>query len=177
VRLYSRQGNDLTKRFPLIVEAMAQLPSCTIDGEVVACDDSGVPSFDLLRHRQRDDHVCLYAFDLIKLVGGDLRREPLKQRKADLRQLLADAGPGPQLNGWIDGGDFDGATVVRARLQTRRRRHRVEAQGLALCLGTIAVLAQDEEPGERGGAAGSRGGLGPLKAITGASVVFRACTH
>jgi bifunctional non-homologous end joining protein LigD len=111
VRLYSRQGNDLTKRFPLIVEAMAQLPSCTIDGEAVACDDSGVPSFDLLRHRQRDDHVFLYVFDLIELAGSDLRREPLKQRKADLRQLLADAGPGLQLNGWIDGGDFDGATV------------------------------------------------------------------
>jgi bifunctional non-homologous end joining protein LigD len=51
VRLYSRPGNDLTKRFPLIVKAMARLPSCTIDGEAVACDDSGVPSFDLLRHR------------------------------------------------------------------------------------------------------------------------------
>jgi hypothetical protein len=81
VRLYSSQGNDLTKRFPLILEAMAQLPSCTIDGEAVACDDSGVPSFDLLRHRQRDVHVFLYAFDLIELVGADLRREPLKQRK------------------------------------------------------------------------------------------------
>jgi ATP-dependent DNA ligase len=36
VRLYSRPGNDLTSRFPLIVEAMARLPSCTLDGEAVA---------------------------------------------------------------------------------------------------------------------------------------------
>jgi bifunctional non-homologous end joining protein LigD len=39
VKLYSRPGNDLTYRFPLIVEAIAKLPprSCTIDGEAVAC--------------------------------------------------------------------------------------------------------------------------------------------
>jgi ATP-dependent DNA ligase len=76
VRLYSRPGNDLTKRFPLIVEAMARLPSsCTIDGEAVACDVGGLPSFDLLRHRQQDKHVFLYAFDLIELGGEDLRRK------------------------------------------------------------------------------------------------------
>jgi ATP-dependent DNA ligase len=111
VRLYSRSGNDLTNRFPLIVEAMARLPSCTLDGEAVACDDGGVPSFNLLLHRKRDDHVFLYAFDLIELRGKDLRREPLEQRKVELRRLLADAEPGLVFNEWIDGGDFDGATV------------------------------------------------------------------
>ena len=111
VRLYSRPGNDLTERFPLIVEAMTRLPSCTIDGEAVACDDSGIPSFDLLRYRRRDEHVFLYAFDLIEFVGADLRREPLEQRKAELRRLLADSEPGLLFNEWVDGGDFDAATV------------------------------------------------------------------
>jgi len=48
VRLYSRPGNDLTYRFPLIVEALARLRSrsCIIDGEAVCCDDDGRPSFD-----------------------------------------------------------------------------------------------------------------------------------
>jgi ATP-dependent DNA ligase len=48
VRLYSRPGNDLTYRFPLIVESLARLRSrsCIIDGEAVACDESGGPSFD-----------------------------------------------------------------------------------------------------------------------------------
>jgi len=48
VRLYSRPGNDLTRRFPLIVETLARLRSrsCIIDGEAVAC---GVASFDLVR--------------------------------------------------------------------------------------------------------------------------------
>jgi bifunctional non-homologous end joining protein LigD len=43
VKLYSRPGNDLTDRFPLIVEALARLRSrsCIIDGEAVACDHSG----------------------------------------------------------------------------------------------------------------------------------------
>jgi bifunctional non-homologous end joining protein LigD len=111
VRLYSRSGNDLTNRFPLIVEAMARLPSCTIDGEAVACDVGGIPSFNLLLHRKRDDHVFLYAFDLIELDGKDLRRESLEQRKVELHRLLADTEPGLLFNEWIDGGDCDGATV------------------------------------------------------------------
>ena len=41
MRLYSRPGNDFTRRFPLIVEALARLRtrSCIIDGEAVCCDD------------------------------------------------------------------------------------------------------------------------------------------
>jgi bifunctional non-homologous end joining protein LigD len=111
VRLYSRSGNDLTNRFPLIVEPMARLPSCTLDGEAVACDDSGVASFNLILHRKRDDHVFLYAFDLIELRGKDLRREPLEQRKVELHRLLADTEAGLVFNEWIDGEEFDGATV------------------------------------------------------------------
>ena len=43
VKLYSRPGNDLTRRFPLIVEALARLRSrsCIIDGEAVCCGDDG----------------------------------------------------------------------------------------------------------------------------------------
>ena len=59
VKLYSRPGNDLTDRFPLIVEALAGLRSrsCIIDGEAVACDDRGIASFDLIRHHRNDDLV------------------------------------------------------------------------------------------------------------------------
>ena len=48
VRLYTRPGNDLTYRFPLIVEALAKLrsQSCIIDGEAVACGDDGIASFN-----------------------------------------------------------------------------------------------------------------------------------
>ena len=61
VRLYSRPGNDLTDRFPLIVEALAHLRSRSVilDGEAVACDENGMPSFDRLRHRHHDASVFL----------------------------------------------------------------------------------------------------------------------
>jgi hypothetical protein len=66
VRLYSRPGNDMTRCFPLIVEALAHLRSrsCIIDGEAVACDDNGLASFERIRYRQHDGDVFLYAFDL-----------------------------------------------------------------------------------------------------------------
>jgi len=78
VRLYSRPGNDMTRRFPLIVETLARLRSrsCIIDGEAVACDDNGLASFERIRYRQHDGDVFLYAFDLIELNGDDLRRDP-----------------------------------------------------------------------------------------------------
>jgi bifunctional non-homologous end joining protein LigD len=80
VRLYNRPGNDLTRRFPLIVETLARLRSrsCIIDGEAVACDDNGVASFDLIRHHRHNDRAFLYAFDLIELNGDDLRASRLK---------------------------------------------------------------------------------------------------
>jgi bifunctional non-homologous end joining protein LigD len=110
VRLYSRPGNDLTYRFPLIVEALAGLRSCSVilDGEAVACDDNGMASFDRLRHRQHDQAVFLYAFDLIELNGDDLRRDPLEVRKATLASVLAKAAPGLRLNEHIEA---DGPTV------------------------------------------------------------------
>jgi hypothetical protein len=59
LRLYSRPDNDLTYRFPLIVEALARLrsKSCIIDGEAVACDGNGMPTFDRIRYRHRDGSV------------------------------------------------------------------------------------------------------------------------
>ncbi len=60
MRLYSRSGNDLTYRFPLMVESVARLRSrsCIIDGEAVACDDNGMPSFDRIRYRRHDASVA-----------------------------------------------------------------------------------------------------------------------
>jgi bifunctional non-homologous end joining protein LigD len=75
VRLYSRPGNDLTNRFPLIVESLSRLrcKSCVIDGEAVACGADGRSSFDFIRYRHHDEAVFLYAFDLLQLGVDDLR--------------------------------------------------------------------------------------------------------
>jgi bifunctional non-homologous end joining protein LigD len=112
VRLYSRPGNDLTYRFPLIVEALARLRSrsCIIDGEAVCCDEDGMPSFDRIRYRRHDASVFLYAFDLIELSGDDLRREPLQTRKATLASLLRRSLPGLRLNEHLA---HDGESVFR----------------------------------------------------------------
>jgi ATP-dependent DNA ligase len=82
VKLYSRSGNDLTYRFPLIVEALSRLRahSCIVDGKAVVCGDDGIASFDRIRYRRHDASAFLYAFDLIELNGDDLRREPLAVR-------------------------------------------------------------------------------------------------
>ena len=87
VQLYNRPGNDLTRRFPLIVETLARLRSrsCIIDGEAVVCNDNGLASFECIRYRQHDGDVFLYAFDLIELNGDDLRRDPLEVARPGLR--------------------------------------------------------------------------------------------
>jgi hypothetical protein len=56
VRLYTRNGNDSTKRFSPVVAALATLPlrSCLIDGEAIASDDSGLAVFDLIRSFRHD---------------------------------------------------------------------------------------------------------------------------
>jgi bifunctional non-homologous end joining protein LigD len=71
VRLNSRPGNNLTARFPLIVEAVALLRarSCSIDGEGVACGDDGIVNFELIRRWDSDERVFMWAFDLIELEG------------------------------------------------------------------------------------------------------------
>jgi bifunctional non-homologous end joining protein LigD len=111
VKLYSRPGNDLTERFPLIVEALARLRarSCIIDGEAVACGEDGIASFDRIRYRRHDASVFLYAFDLMELEGDNLRREPLAVRKATLASLLSRASSGLRFNEHLD--EKDGPLV------------------------------------------------------------------
>jgi bifunctional non-homologous end joining protein LigD len=104
VKLYSRPGNDLTPRFPLIAEALARLRSrsCIIDGEAVACGDDGIACFELIRRWDTDDSAFMWAFDLIELDGTDMRRDPLATRKAKLADILARAAPGLRLNEHLD---------------------------------------------------------------------------
>jgi hypothetical protein len=79
-------------------------------GKAVACDESGVPSFDHIRYRRHDSTAFLYAFDLIELNGDDLRRDPLEVRKATLANSLARAERGIWFNDHIE---EDGPTVFR----------------------------------------------------------------
>ena len=66
-----------------------------IDGEVVALDEEGRSSFQLLQAREMEDRqspLCYYVFDLLQLEGRNLGGLPLTSRKEVLRQLCAAAG-------------------------------------------------------------------------------------
>jgi ATP-dependent DNA ligase len=111
IKLYSRLGNDLTDRFPLIAGSLARLRarSCIVDGEAVACGEDGVASFDRIRDRRHDARVFLYAFDLIELDGDDLRHDPLAVRKATLASLIGKYSAGLRFNNHME--HDDGALV------------------------------------------------------------------
>lgn len=93
---HTRAGNDWTARWPDIAQAAAQLPADTawLDGEVVALDEQGNVSFQMLQNMaQHRGRLAYYAFDLPYLNGYDLRALPLSQRKELLRVLLEKTGP------------------------------------------------------------------------------------
>ncbi len=112
VRLVTRNGFDFADRFPLVVEAIAALPSrsCVLDGEAIAVNDAGLSVFDLIRYRRQDRAVTLCAFDLLELDGEDLRHAPIETRKATLKSLLRRTHSGVAFNQHFAA---DGDTVYR----------------------------------------------------------------
>ena len=61
VTLWSRRGNDLTAQFPNIAKACEQLPPRTLlDGEIVAIDENGRISFNLLQHHRSQAQALLF---------------------------------------------------------------------------------------------------------------------
>jgi bifunctional non-homologous end joining protein LigD len=102
VRLMSRNQNDLTPRYPELVDLPRFIKAKTaiLDGEVVALDEDGKASFSLMQQRtgfrpggkrataNADVPVLYYAFDLLYLDGYDWRRVPLEERKRKLAELV-----------------------------------------------------------------------------------------
>jgi bifunctional non-homologous end joining protein LigD len=102
VRLVSRNQNELTARYPELTDLPHYVKAKTaiLDGEVVALDEQGRPSFSLMQQRtgfrpggrraasNADVPVLYYAFDLLYLNGYDWRRVPLENRKKELASVL-----------------------------------------------------------------------------------------
>jgi DNA ligase D-like protein (predicted ligase) len=85
IHLRSRNDNDFNGRYPAIVKALAAMPDDTvIDGEVVALDPDGKPSFNLLQNSAAGADLHFFIFDMLILKGEDVMGEPLTRR----RQLL-----------------------------------------------------------------------------------------
>jgi bifunctional non-homologous end joining protein LigD len=87
VLLLSRNGKDFSRRFEPLTRALEALRAETvIDGEIVALDDTGRPSFNLLQNHASNKYTLVfYAFDLLHLAGKSLMREPLLVRRNLLR--------------------------------------------------------------------------------------------
>jgi DNA ligase D-like protein (predicted ligase) len=88
--LLSRRKKSLNRRFPDIVEQLADLPAGTVvDGELVAIDDKGRPNFTMLQNfRGEASRIHYYIFDLLYCKDRDLTRLPLLERRALLKSLV-----------------------------------------------------------------------------------------
>ncbi|MBW0006383.1 MAG: DNA ligase D [Sphingomonas sp.] len=93
---WTRNGLDWSDKFKSLVKAAARLPAgCLIDGEAVALDDEGRPSFQLLQSTLKEGGAPLafYAFDLLIDRGEDIRKLPNIERKERLASLLEGVSP------------------------------------------------------------------------------------
>jgi DNA ligase D-like protein (predicted ligase) len=84
VHLRSRNDHDFSAKYPAIVDGLAGLPADTvIDGEVVALDEEGRPSFSVLQNlgTRTDTPLAFFVFDVMILNGRDVTGEPLSARR------------------------------------------------------------------------------------------------
>src|SRR6266404_2473136 len=142
VNLISRNENELRARFPEIADAVKKLSTreCVIDGEVVALDEEGRSSFQLLQALElegRKAPVRFYVFDLLQLDGKSLIKLPLAQRKELLAKLCGGVGDPIRFSGEI-GGD---AKSLLAEVRRRGLEGLIGKQGDSVY-----------EPGRRSGA-------------------------
>src|SRR6266581_3946046 len=142
VSLLSRNKNELAGRFPEIVEAVKNLPAreCVMDGEVVALDDEGRSSFQLLQALEmegRKSPVRFYVFDLLQLDGKGLMKLSLSQRKDLLEKLCENIGDPIRFSGEI------GSDATKLLAEVKRR-------GLEGLIGKQRDSVY--EPGRRSGA-------------------------
>jgi bifunctional non-homologous end joining protein LigD len=139
LQLRSRNNNDFTARFPAIAKALSSIPDETvIDGELVALDESGRPSFNTLQnYGSSRAPVFYYAFDLLLLSGRSVMNENLDTRRELLeRKVLAKVREPVRYSPALSGSLSD---LVQS----------VKVQGLE---GLIAKRRDSRyEPGERSG--------------------------
>ena len=131
IELYGRSGQVITGRYPDLVRNLLALrvEHFVIDGEIVALDPSGRPSFQRLQPRmaltdQREIESAAARipvegafFDCLELDGHDLRRLPLTQRKECLRMFVPPLGPVHYVDHVMEHGDAFLEAAAEARLE------------------------------------------------------------
>jgi len=93
LNLRSRRGRDVTGEYPQFESLAADLADhhVILDGEAVALDASGVPSFSEMQNRARSTRVEYWAFDILHLDGRSLMRAKYSDRRR-LLEALAEGG-------------------------------------------------------------------------------------
>ncbi|WP_417563711.1 ATP-dependent DNA ligase [Microbacterium sp.] len=103
LRLFARSGTDITARYPELLDAQLDAASAVVDGEIVALDASGRPSFTRLQNRmhltkprhieaeQARTPVRYHLFDVLACDGDDVAARPLRERHALLERIAATA--------------------------------------------------------------------------------------
>lgn len=113
VRLTSRSGRDVTGEFPQLRSLAADLADhhVVLDGEIVALDADGVPSFQAMQHRTADSNIEFWAFDILMLDGRSLLRAKYRDRRK-LLETLAQGGA-PIVPDLLDGDGADALAYVQ----------------------------------------------------------------
>ncbi len=144
VRMVSRRGNVMDKQFPEVASALPKsvhAQTAIIDGEVVALDENGVPSFQLLQNRTgfhkslkggKPHALNFFAFDLLYLDGYDLRKAALIDRRRLLQSIILPgdvvrysdhfAGKGNELLQAVRGKGLEGIIAKHAHSRYESRR-------------------------------------------------------
>src|SRR5215472_15999326 len=115
VTLWSRRGNLFTSQFAHIARVYERLPVDTLlDGEIVAIDQSGRISFNLLQHhRSHAQALLFYAFDVMVRRGKNLVSTPLEKRRTLLNELFDDLGKKASPVCWSETLDATPADLIR----------------------------------------------------------------
>ncbi|TMM08835.1 MAG: DNA ligase D [Actinobacteria bacterium] len=119
-RLLSRNGNDLTGRFPEIAKALARAvksPDCVVDGEVCALDENGRPSFSAMQQGKPGTPIVYELFDVLELDGEPVLDRPLTERRKLLEELLDRRVSTVQLSGVFDDGEALFTAAKEQRLE------------------------------------------------------------
>ena len=115
VRLLSRRNKSFNHQYADIVEALNELPENTVvDGEVVALDESGRPTFNLLQNfRNEASRIHFFIFDLLVYEGRDLTRLPMFERREIMRSVLKFKSPRLRISGYVEASATDILNAVR----------------------------------------------------------------
>ena len=134
VTLWSRRGNLFTAQFPHIARACERLPADTLlDGEIVAVDESGRVSFNLLQHhRSQAQALLFYAFDVLICRGKSLLNVPLEKRRKVLSEIFEKVRSKVSLINLSETIDASPNRVGAGRKKVRLRGNPREAEGLVL---------------------------------------------